>query len=82
MHELQPRLLARAMEIAGGRGELVSLLNVEDHAFGLWLAGRATLPDRVFRALVDLILEDDIARAAQDRRAMPRCQLTPIDTRV
>lgn len=34
----------------------------------LWLAGRATPPDRVFLKLVDIVLADDIARATQDRR--------------
>jgi hypothetical protein len=34
----------------------------------LWLTGRATPPEAVFLRVVDLVLEDDIARAAMDRR--------------
>ena len=69
MHrELKVRLLARACDIAGGRERLAARLDVEAHALEFWLAGRATPPDRVFMAVVDLVLEDDIARARQDRR--------------
>ncbi|HZQ72172.1 MAG TPA: hypothetical protein VFB08_04585 [Burkholderiales bacterium] len=72
MRELQAKLLRRALEIAGSRAELAARLNVEEHAVGLWVKGRATAPDRVFQALVDLVLQDDIDRAAQDRRRAPR----------
>jgi hypothetical protein len=69
MHrELKIRLLARACDIAGGRDRLAARLEVEPHALEFWLAGRATPPDRIFMAVVDLVLEDDIARARQDRR--------------
>jgi hypothetical protein len=69
MHrELKVRLLARACDILGGRERLAERLDVEAHALEFWLAGRATPPDRVFMAVVDLVLEDDIARARQDRR--------------
>jgi hypothetical protein len=30
------------------------------------------MPDRIFLATADLVLEDDIARAARDRRVEPR----------
>jgi DNA-binding transcriptional regulator YdaS (Cro superfamily) len=66
--ELKVRLLARACDILGGRERLAERLDVEAHALEFWLAGRATPPDRVFMAVVDLVLEDDIARARQDRR--------------
>ena len=69
MHrELKTRLFTRACDIVGGRERLATRLDVEPHALEFWLAGRATPPDRVFMAVVDLILEDDIARARQDRR--------------
>jgi hypothetical protein len=38
----------------------------------LWLSGRATIPADELHHVIDLILEDDIARAAQDRRSHPR----------
>ena len=69
MHrELKARLLARACDIAGGRDALAQRLDIELHSLEFWLAGRATPPERVFIAVVDLVLEDDIARARQDRR--------------
>ncbi|MGE5616096.1 MAG: hypothetical protein ACM3X5_04200 [Bacillota bacterium] len=79
MRELQPKLLGRALEIVGSRSELAARLSAEEHAVALWQSGRATIPDRVFRALVDLVLQDDIDRAAQDRRRAPRDKLSVID---
>ena len=81
MQQLQPRLIARAVEIAGTAPQLASRLGVDEHAVRLWLTGRATPPQQVFLELVDFILADDIARAAQDRRREPRVQLTVIDAR-
>jgi hypothetical protein len=60
------------LAIAGDRASLGDRLGVEGHVLGLWLAGRATIPQRVFLAVVDMVLQDDIARSAQDRRAEPR----------
>lgn len=68
----QRRLLERAMEIAGGPAPLSLRLGVHEHSVKLWLEDRATVPGRVFLALADLILEDDVARAMQDRRGQPR----------
>jgi hypothetical protein len=72
MHELQGKLLARAVEIAGGLDKLSLQLGVEEWRLKLWLESKATLPDRLSVELVDLVLEDDIRRAAQDRRFKPR----------
>ena len=66
--DLKRKLLARGAEIAGGSERLSKRLDVEHHALEFWLSGRATPPERVFLAVVDLIADDDIARAAQDRR--------------
>lgn len=66
--ELKARLLQRAAEITGGRERLANRLGVEAHSLEFWLSGRATPPERVFLAVVDLVLEDDVARAQQDRR--------------
>lgn len=70
--ELRMTVLRRAADITGGSSALQQRLNVEPHALELWLAGRATVPEWVFMLAVDLVLRDDIARAAQDRRAAPR----------
>lgn len=66
--ELKARLLRRACDIVGGRERLAGRLDVEIHALEFWMSGRATPPDRVFLSVVDMVLEDDIARATQDRR--------------
>lgn len=70
--ELRVTVLRRAAEIAGGSESLRVRLDVEQHALELWLSGRATVPDWVFLQAVDLVVRDDIARAAQDRRSHPR----------
>ena len=66
--ELKARLLRRACEIAGGRERLATRLGVEVHALEFWMSGRATPPERVFLSVVDIVLEDDIARSSTDRR--------------
>ena len=70
--ELRRRALERAIEIAGGTRALCDRLGAEEHAVELWRKGQARVPTHVFDAAVDLILADDIARAAQDRRDRPR----------
>lgn len=72
--ELRVTVLRRAADIAGGSSALRQRLHVEDHALELWLSGRATVPEWVFLLAVDLVVRDDIARAKQDRRTVPREQ--------
>ena len=72
--ELRVTVLRRAADIAGGSPVLRQRLNVEQHSLELWLSGRATVPEWVFLLAVDLVVRDDIARAAQDRRTGPRMQ--------
>lgn len=69
---LKRKILERAAEIVGDNQRLANLLEVDRHSLELWLGGRATLPPRVFHDAMELVLQDDIARAAQDRRAQPR----------
>jgi hypothetical protein len=78
---LRRRLLERAAEIVGDRDRLRSLLVVDRHALELWLSGRATLPQRAFEIAMEIVLQDDIARAAQDRRGAPRLP-EPMDAAV
>lgn len=66
--DLIRKLLQRACEVAGGAELLSERLGVERHALEFWASGRATPPERIIFAAMDLVLEDDIARAAQDRR--------------
>jgi hypothetical protein len=77
MLALQARLLGRAAEICGGWSALCARLGVEGHSLKLWVEGKARLPERVFLKTADIVLEDDIARAAQDRRVAPRIAPLP-----
>ena len=72
MLAMQGKLLGRAAEICGGWSALCVRLGVEGHSMKLWIEGKARLPERIFLKAADIVLEDDIARAAQDRRATPR----------
>jgi len=69
---LQAKLLQRAIEICGGWAELCERLGVSEHTAKMWIDGRARMPDAVFLKAADVVLEDDIARANQDRRHAPR----------
>jgi hypothetical protein len=75
--ELRVTVLRRAADIAGGSAALRQRLNVEAHALELWLSDRATVPEWVFLLAVDLVVRDDITRAAQDRRTSPREEQGP-----
>lgn len=72
MLPFQGKLLGRAAEICGGWSALCGRLGVEGHSLKMWVDGKARLPERVFLKAADIVLEDDIARAAQDRRVAPR----------
>jgi hypothetical protein len=74
MLELQPTLLRRAAEIVGGRQQLCEYLGVSRARLNLWLESRIRLPDPIFLRAVDLILQDDIARASHDRRQASRAE--------
>jgi hypothetical protein len=65
-------MLKRAIEICGGWSALCARLGVSEHRLGAWLEGSARLPQQVFLKLADIVLADDIAWAAQDRRSEPR----------
>ena len=68
----QGKLLSRAAEICGGWDALCARLGVDAHSLKFWRDGSARVPERIFLAVADIVLDDDIARAAQDRRAVPR----------
>jgi hypothetical protein len=77
VRELQPKLFKRAVEIVGDAEKLCTKLHVDAHSLQLWLEGRATAPGWVLQLVIDVILDDDLARAAQDRRHQPRVQTPP-----
>ena len=74
MLDLQPILLRRAAQIAGGLARLCESLHVAPERLDLWLAGGERLPDDVFLMVVDMVLRDDMARALDDRRQHPRSE--------
>ena len=69
---LVPGLFQRAGEIFGGFPELAHHLRVPEHSVHLWALGKARAPAHIVVMLVDLVLQDDIARAREDRRHEPR----------
>ncbi len=77
MLDMQPRLLDRATEILGGEDALSERLGVPEAQVALWRSRQARLPDEVFLRIVDIVLRDDVERAADDRRKEPRRHATP-----
>jgi hypothetical protein len=75
---LHQTLLERAAVIAGGYVRLSACLGVSDARLDLWRQARARIPDPVFLMLVDLVLQDDLSRAADDRRRRPRARVRSI----
>ena len=79
MVELQPKLFRRALEIVGNdEATLCRKLCAEPHALKMWMRGQANAPAWVLQAVIDLIVQDGLARAAQDRRRQPRPQNGPL----
>ena len=66
MLRFQTRLLRRAAQIAGDEPALAASLGVAEEALKIWMEGKAKMPDSIFLATADLVLEDDIARASRD----------------
>jgi len=71
----QGRMLQRAAEICGGDDVLCAYLGVSKFRLNIWIEGRSPLPEQVFLKAADIVLEDDIAWAKQDRRTAPRALL-------
>ena len=72
VERLVPSLIQRAAEMLGGMPHLAGRLQVPEHSLYLWALGKARAPVRIIEVLVDLVLQDDIARAREDRRQEPR----------
>ena len=62
----------RAAEISGGIRGLSGCLSEAEDSLSFWLGGQVNIPERAFLKAVDLVLKDNLARAAQDRRESPR----------
>ncbi|MBV9191905.1 MAG: hypothetical protein JOZ85_15565 [Betaproteobacteria bacterium] len=72
MLAFQGRMLKRAAEICGGYNALCVRLGVSEFKLRAWLEAKATMPEHIFLKAADIVLDDDIKRAAQDRRLNPR----------
>ena len=72
MRKIQGPMLKRAAEICGSYSVLCARLGVSAFMLRAWIEGNSQLPDNIFLIAADIVLEDDIARAAQDRRINPR----------
>ena len=72
MLAFQGRMLKRAAEICGGYAALAERFGVSEFRLRAWVEARSPLPGQAFLKAADIVLEDDIARAAQDRRTNPR----------
>lgn len=51
---------------------LCAELHAGERQIQSWLDGRAEIPDWALELLTERVLDDDIARAHEDRRAQPR----------
>ena len=65
-------MLKRAAEICGSEALLCERLGITSVRLHQWIEGKARVPDGIFLKSADIVLEDDIARARQDRRSFPR----------
>jgi len=71
---MQVRLetLRRAREITGSSTLLAARLAVSSRTADAWLSGRQPIPQDIFELAAEIVLVDDMARAAGDRRREPR----------
>jgi hypothetical protein len=65
-------MLKRAAELVG-TSVLSARLGVRPHVVDGWLAGGA-IPESILEPIAEVILEDSVARARDDRRAEPRAR--------
>jgi transcriptional regulator with XRE-family HTH domain len=66
------RLLKRAIDILGGWNAFCARVGVSEHRVQAWLNEESKPPERVLLKAAEIVLDDDIAWAAQDRRTEPR----------
>jgi hypothetical protein len=65
------RALAKAAELVGGRDRLAKVLQVPAAEIELWIAEGAKPPREVFLRVVDIILDETSAPAADDGEPAP-----------
>ena len=69
-NSLHPRALQRAVGLHGGVRALAARLNLSRVRIDVWLRGDVSVPDDVFSAVVDLLLEHDLQELAKDISAV------------
>jgi len=70
--DVRQKVIQRALELSGGRTLLSAMLGVEQVRLDEWLDGGAPVPEEAFERATEIVLQDDLARAMEDRRALPR----------
>ena len=69
--------LRRAAEILGGTEALQKYLQVPGSELHRWLAGESVPPKGIFLRVVDVLLEEQELRAAEEDDAPPDARSTP-----
>jgi hypothetical protein len=60
-------LLAKALGLLGSSAKLAARLKVEEYLILMWLAGYSSIPRRILRAVIDLIVKAERARGPSAR---------------
>jgi hypothetical protein len=59
---LEAILLGKAVGLVGTPAKLAGLLGVEEYVVLLWLSGHASIPRRILRTVIDMVLKAELAR--------------------
>jgi hypothetical protein len=62
-------LLGKAVVLLGSPAKLAARLKVEEYVVLVWLSGHASVPSRILRSVVDMILEAERAKRRERRSA-------------
>jgi len=78
MNDREPHrnALRYALALVGGKHELAARLNVSIPTLDNWLCGIDAVPDRVFMAAVDVIIESSKEARARSRELLTRATLS------
>ena len=71
-NSLNTRALQRAVELYGGVRTLAARLNVSRVRIDVWLRGDAPMPEEIFTAIVDLLLEHGLQALTKGNSGVER----------
>jgi hypothetical protein len=66
---LEAVLLGKAVGLLGSPAKLAARLKVEEYVVLIWLTGHASIPRRILRAVVDMVLQLERSRRRTRRTA-------------